>query len=1040
MHAILSRSLRFAPRYTTVGNCRVIAGRRFPITSRSFRPSTRFRNFHDDSTNTADVALNHVKESPEELPLEETDSKHEEVEEAGEVILEKGPSEKAVGKRTTSVDLAPHETEATETDETAQTKVIDRSTYGSGMKRATRATRRPRELPLPEIPSWFLKRNVLLHEQIQCENIGLDVIANSEPASSDLEAELRSNILSPGPKEPESQVADENISGASPQKNDPEPQLEDQRYQIDEFVMREIIALASAGLRSASSAQAQYHSTSKPHLVLQSPQGGGDYYLETVIKHTARYLGADLIKIDAQDIAEIAGGLVGEIPSYHLNALSSLGYDTHIIDDQESSVGGDYGEGTEGPFPEADEDNATSRTKPNSTLFPRLRGSSGGKIGPIASIIPQDLFKIVKVFIPNPTSQPGSSSPKPSKDAINPLLEAPYADKEFVLFDTFLDSTRVKRQALGPSTTTQEASANAKVVSAPNSKQEAQVHDVIVMVQDYLEMHTTSSGGAILAKLHDIVKKRRKDGQRIIIIGTTSAEDLIPSQTAEGFKSLQTEPGQGPYRTIVTPCKNDDAENMFLEDEKARTKHINIRHIQDMLRQITPKVEQVGEIVSQADLEFDSAQVFAWGMNEYVWSYEQIHRIATTALGLIQSDQELTPEHLACALNLLEASDKTKSEWLERDYEQHAASPPNVDKSSDHRKIQEEKMKKLRKTCNSHEKKLLSGVVDASGIHSTFDDVRTPPETVEALKTLTSLSLIRPEAFTYGVLATDKIPGLLLYGPPGTGKTLLAKAVAKESGATVLEVSGSDINDMYVGEGEKNVRAIFTLAKKLSPCVVFIDEADAIFGSRNNSGNRTSHRELINQFLREWDGLSDLSAFIMVATNRPFDLDDAVLRRLPRRLLIDLPTEADREAILRIHLKDEILAPDVSLSSLATNTPFYSGSDLKNLSVAAALACVREENEAAAAATSSSSSSYSASSASSATTPITTDTIYASTTPPSTTAEPPDSNEDQTSTKPTYTYPEKRTLTASHFEKGLAEISASISEDMSSLAAIRKFD
>ena len=273
-------------------------------------------------------------------------------------------------------------------------------------------------------------------------------------------------------------------------------------------------------------------------------------------------------------------------------------------------------------------------------------------------------------------------------------------------------------------------------------------------------------------------------------------------------------------------------------------------------------------------------------------------------------------------------------------------------------------------------------------MHATSD-------TITALKTLTSLSLIRPEAFSYGVLATDNIPGLLLYGPPGTGKTLLAKAVAKESGATVLEVSGSEVYDMFVGEGEKNVKAIFTLARKLSPCVVFIDEADAIFASRSGQGNRTSHRELINQFLREWDGMSDFSVFIMVATNRPFDLDDAVLRRLPRRLLIDLPVEKDREAILRIHLKDEILDPSVSLSELANKTTFYSGSDLKNLSVAAALTCVREESDEAA--------------------------------------------RHAADAKP-YKYPEKRTLVKRHFDKATEEISASISEDMSSLAAIRKFD
>jgi SpoVK/Ycf46/Vps4 family AAA+-type ATPase len=307
-------------------------------------------------------------------------------------------------------------------------------------------------------------------------------------------------------------------------------------------------------------------------------------------------------------------------------------------------------------------------------------------------------------------------------------------------------------------------------------------------------------------------------------------------------------------------------------------------------------------------------------------------------------------------------------------------------------------------------------------IHTTFADVRAPPSTIEALQTLTTLSLTRPEAFKYGVLATDKIPGLLLYGPPGTGKTLLAKAVAKQSRATVLEVSGSDVFEMFVGEGEKNVRAIFTLARKLSPCIVFIDEADAIFGARSSHSSRTSHRELINQFLREWDGMSSNSneaAFIMVATNRPFDLDDAVLRRLPRRILVDLPTQADRHAILKIHLKDEVLAPDVDLSKLATETPFYSGSDLKNLSVAAALACVRDENAVAAKAI---------------------EAIALARLNAINDLEESTSNTQHDADVEEYVYPTRRTITKAHFDVAMTEISASISEDMSSLTAIRKFD
>ncbi|KAL2133590.1 hypothetical protein VTI74DRAFT_2065 [Chaetomium olivicolor] len=299
------------------------------------------------------------------------------------------------------------------------------------------------------------------------------------------------------------------------------------------------------------------------------------------------------------------------------------------------------------------------------------------------------------------------------------------------------------------------------------------------------------------------------------------------------------------------------------------------------------------------------------------------------------------------------------------------------------------------KEYDNHERQLLSGLINAKDIHTTFNDIIVPQETKESLVGLTSLSLIRPEAFSYGVLKTERIPGCLLYGPPGTGKTLLAKAVAKESGANMLEVSAASINDKWVGQSEKNVRALFSLARKLAPCVIFLDEADALLAARRNGPGRAAHRETITQFLREWDGLTtDMRAFIMVATNRPFDLDEAVLRRLPRKILVDLPLKPEREAILRVMLKDETLAGDVDLPALAAETELYSGSDLKNLCVSAAMEAVREEVRA----------------------------------------------KEAWQGEGEYQFPERRVLNRKHFEKGLREISASISEDMESLKAIRKFD
>jgi hypothetical protein len=486
--------------------------------------------------------------------------------------------------------------------------------------------------------------------------------------------------------------------------------------------------------------------------------------------------------------------------------------------------------------------------------------------------------------------------------------------------------------------------------------------------------------------LHHAVQEKRRDGHRIIIVGTVSASE---ASMGASTSSIPRDYDRFSKTILVTPAMSSQVvERVFTEDSKKRVLEINIRHFQQILRtRLKEPTDAEPSLLNERSWALDAGLVEDSGLDTGYWAFDHIHRIVTVALGGRKWAEPLSVKHIQFSIYLLERSDKVRNEWFSRQ---------STKAKGSHSRTFSDKARKaqLRAKCNSYELKLLNGVVDAEHIRTTFSDVHVPPDTIEALKTLTSLSLARPEEFKYGVLATDKIPGLLLYGPPGTGKTMLAKAVARESGATVLEVSGSDVYDMYVGEGEKNVRAIFTLAKKLSPCVVFIDEADAIFCSRTGGHNRPSHRELINQFLREWDGMDDLSAFIMVATNRPFDLDDAVLRRLPRRLLVDLPSEEARLAILKIHLKNEQLEPTVDLADLARRTPFYSGSDLKNLSVSAALACVREEYDKAAR---------------------------------------------HDSSEP-YEHPERRTLRREHFEKALDEISASISEDMSSLAAIRKFD
>ncbi|PSR94765.1 Spastin like [Actinidia chinensis var. chinensis] len=187
--------------------------------------------------------------------------------------------------------------------------------------------------------------------------------------------------------------------------------------------------------------------------------------------------------------------------------------------------------------------------------------------------------------------------------------------------------------------------------------------------------------------------------------------------------------------------------------------------------------------------------------------------------------------------------------------------------------------------------------------------------------------------------------GILLFGPPGTGKTMLAKAVATEAGANFINISMSSITSKWFGEGEKYVKAVFSLASKIAPSVVFVDEVDSMLGRRENPGEHEAMRKMKNEFMVNWDGLRTKDkerVLVLAATNRPFDLDEAVIRRLPRRLMVNLPDAPNREKILKVILAKEELAPDVDLDAIANMTDGYSGSDLKNLSVTAAHCPIRE--------------------------------------------------------------------------------------------------
>ncbi|KAL8150408.1 hypothetical protein V2J09_020216 [Rumex salicifolius] len=244
---------------------------------------------------------------------------------------------------------------------------------------------------------------------------------------------------------------------------------------------------------------------------------------------------------------------------------------------------------------------------------------------------------------------------------------------------------------------------------------------------------------------------------------------------------------------------------------------------------------------------------------------------------------------------------------------------------------------------NEFERRIRPEVIPANEISVKFSDIGALEDIKDTLQEIVMLPLRRPDLFKGGLLKPCR--GILLFGPPGTGKTMLAKAIAKEAGASFINVSMSTITSKWFGEDEKNVRALFSLASKVSPTIIFVDEVDSMLGQRSRAGEHEAMRKIKNEFMSHWDGLMTKPGeriLVLAATNRPFDLDEAIIRRFERRIMVGLPSVENREMILKTLLAKEKAEIGLDFKEIARMTEGYSGSDLKNLCTTAAYRPVRE--------------------------------------------------------------------------------------------------
>lgn len=659
-------------------------------------------------------------------------------------------------------------------------KPVDKSFYGSASRRAGRNLRKSNDIAPFRLPQFFLQNNVMLNDVFQSTNQDLPI--NVVPVDTSLDHESVEAVRRSLREESQNGSWTDGAQSG---------------WKIDARILEEIQSTVLAGLQTPASRNADITISAKPHVVLHCPKKGGIAFLDALVKHLSSTTGSDLVQINAQDLAELGGDYLDGFPESESESLSSLGYDIHAIE-----------QSTQDRTDKATTSNSTVGTEDPQTSNQASIAQSNINVVPVNAKLLQnmlDLFKAKSAL--DPQQQQTRHIPRVMATvAVDSAMDQKLAS----FFDALFNAGNAKRAMMSTHNKGSGATNPIDVISKGNhiDQQSVTVQDhrvntspsspaLILHINDYPEIFNTTSGGKLLDALHTALHERRTGGERILLIGTCASDidDLALSRL--DHDNLLHEFDTGPTRTLLVPPFIDrGSDELFSHAYRQRIQSINIRHLREMIRRLTSDPERTTDALLGRSFSTDIAEAFGSEIRKHVWSSDHVHRVATIALGIIQADERaLNSADIKRALEIVEASDNAKHAWLSSEKER-ARNSSNANKSQGGRSrntSQKRDRKQFEKECNTHEKRLLRGMVDSSDIRTTFAQVHAPKDMIQTLKDLTLLPLACPDEFEYGVLAEQSISGILLYGPPGTGKTLLAKAVAKEGGATILEISGAGV-------------------------------------------------------------------------------------------------------------------------------------------------------------------------------------------------------------------------------------------------------